>query len=96
MPKLSDLSFEELQNRQTEILKRLQKLRSWGQGDSEMWNQLQYFLDELETEKQERLAKQDMGSSDAEDYVVVNTDPLPDDVDTKRKPKQQQKQYTVL
>ena len=93
---VKSLSHEELEHRQTEILKRMQKLRQWNQTQGEAWSQLALMLDTIELEKQERFLTFDRDQSDTPTSVVVNTDPLPDDEDQIQKPKPKPRQYTVL
>ena len=92
---IKEMGYEELERRHADILKRMQKLRAWGQTSHEMWDQLQLLLDTIDAEKQERLTMQDIQAEPVK-HVVVNTDPLPDDEDELAKPKIKNKQYTVL
>ena len=90
-------SIEELERRYTEISRRLQKLRSWGQQSSDMYNQLMMMLDNINTERQERFLSMDRKSEDEPSHhIVLNTDPLPDDEDQEIKQKPKQKQFTLL
>jgi hypothetical protein len=93
---LKSVGFEELERRRSDILKRMQRLRSWNQGTSEMWDQFQMLLDALDLEKEERLLQQD-SSKEVSNSVVVNTDPLEDELaELEKRKRGAGKQYTVL
>jgi hypothetical protein len=97
LPDIKNLGYEELERRHQSILSRMQKMRAWGQTNHEMWNQLQYHLETLDAEKQERLAMQENRDQDPT-HVVIDTDPIPDDQpeSAKPKPKNKHKQYTIV
>ena len=92
---LKSIGYEELEKRYSEILSRMQKLRAWGNSHSEMWDQFQMILDTIIMEKEERLYAQDTQKETAS-AVIVNSDPLEDEIDELSKKKRQGKQYTVL
>lgn len=74
---LKDQSFEELEKRKAEIMKRFQIMRRSGITNPLMWSQLEALLDAILDEQQERFKT--LSDSSAPDVVVVNTDPLEDD-----------------
>lgn len=92
---LNTVSFEELEKRKTNILGRMQRLRSWGQTSSLMWDQFQSILESLELEMEQRLLKED-SAKDLGKHVMVNTDPLEEELDDLAKQKRGPKQYTIL
>ena len=92
---LSTVSFEELEKRKSNILGRMQRLRSWGQTSSFMWDQFQSILESLELEMEQRLLKED-SAKDLGKHVMVNTDPLEEELDDLAKQKRGPKQYTIL
>jgi len=92
---LSTVSFEELEKRKSNILGRMQRLRSWGQTSSLMWDQFQSILESLELEMEQRLLKED-SAKDLGKHVMVNTDPLEEELDDLAKQKRGPKQYTIL
>jgi len=89
------VSFEELEKRKSNILGRMQRLRSWGQTSSLMWDQFQSILESLELEMEQRLLKED-SAKDLGKHVMVNTDPLEEELDDLAKQKRGPKQYTIL
>lgn len=93
---LKSIGYEELERRRTEIMNRLQRLRSWNHTTSEMWNQLHLILEALDFERNERLLQQDKSLDDSNN-VMVNTDPLEEELENLNKKKRVTgKQYTVL
>ncbi len=98
-PLLSDLKnvgYEEIERRRTDIMNRMQRLRSWGHTTSEMWDQLNLILETLDLEKEERMLTQD-GAKETTSSVVVNSDPLEEELEEMAKKKRGAgKQYTIL
>ena len=92
---LQSVPFEELEKRKNEVLSRMQKLRSWGQSGNHMWEQLQSLLNSLDLEMEERVKVQDNNKNPAK-HVVVNTDPLDEEIEELAKQKRGPKQYTIL
>ena len=85
---LKSLTFEELEKRSSEILKRMQMLRRAGITNPDIWDQLHALLDSVADEKTERVLL--MNTKVTPNSVVINTDPLDDDEtppDTKSGPK---------
>jgi len=60
-----------------------------------MWDQFQSILESLELEMEQRLHKED-SAKDASKHVIVNTDPLEEELDDLAKQKRGPKQYTIL
>lgn len=92
---LTAVSFEELEKRKNDILSRMQRLRIWGQGSSEMWDQFQSILGSLDLEMEQRLSAQDTAKNPSK-TVIVNTDPLEEELEDLSKQKRGPKQYTIL
>lgn len=92
---LTAVSFEELEKRKSDILSRMQRLRIWGQGSSEMWDQFQSILGSLDLEMEQRLSAQDTAKTPSKN-VIVNTDPLEEELEDLAKQKRGPKQYTIL
>lgn len=81
---LKSLSFEDLEKRSSEILRRMQLLRRNNLVNPEIWDQLNLFLDSINNEKMERALL--LNNRDKDTNVVVNTDPLDEEkqVETKQ------------
>lgn len=72
---IKSLSFEELEQRKSQIHKRMQMLRRSGNVNGQIWAQLDQLLDVILAEQQERFASmQDVKQTTSN--VVINTDPL--------------------
>lgn len=76
---LKALSFEDLEKRSSQILKRMQILRRNGITISGIWDQLEMLLNSINDEKIERAMLLNNSDARQKKYVVVNTDPLEDD-----------------
>lgn len=76
---LKALSFEDLEKRSSQILKRMQILRRNGITTSGIWDQLEMLLNSINDEKIERAMLLNNSDARQKKYVVVNTDPLEDD-----------------
>lgn len=85
---LKSVSFEDLEKRSSEILKRMQIMRRNGIHNPDMWNQLQSLLDAVTDEKIERATLLNQMPMDKNTHIVINTDPLEDDlvVDDRKAP----------
>lgn len=93
---ISELGYDELERKHQDIIRRMNQLRSMGTTNSEMWDQLILILDSIETERSERMLAQNQQSSQEEDSIWINTDPLPDDPDQNRKQKPAQKPTLIM
>lgn len=76
---LKSMSFEDLEKRKAQIIKRITTMRTTGIHNQDMWDQLQMFLDSIILEQEERFMRINTPPSPEDYYIVVNTDPLPDD-----------------
>jgi hypothetical protein len=74
---LKSLTFEELEKRSSELLKRMQMLRRAGISNPDIWDQLHMLLDSIADEKTERVLV--LNNKNSQTSVVINTDPLDDD-----------------
>jgi hypothetical protein len=74
---LKTASFEEMEKRKSEIMKRMQILRRNGIENPQIWDQLELLLDSILQEQEERFLA--LNTKSTPNSVVVNTDPLPDD-----------------
>ncbi len=77
---LKNISFEELEKRSGEILKRMQIVRRGGISNPDIWHQLQNLLDAVTDEKIERAQTMISQATEKNQSVVINTDPLEDDL----------------
>lgn len=77
---LKSISFEELEKRSSEIMKRMQIARRTGISNPAVWDQLHSLLDAVTDEKIERATLLNQQPADKNQYVVINTDPIEDDV----------------
>jgi hypothetical protein len=77
---LKSISFEELEKRSSEIMKRMQIARRSGISNPDIWNQLHSLLDAVTDEKMERATLLNQQTADKNSHVVINTDPIDDDV----------------
>jgi hypothetical protein len=93
---IRELGYDELERKHQDIMRRMNQLRSMGQGHSEMWDQLALIMESLETEKSERMLIQNRPPQQDEDSIWINTDPLPDDADQNRKQKPTQKPSLIM
>jgi hypothetical protein len=86
---LKNLSFEELDRRNNDILKKMQIMRRSGITTPEIWDQLHTLADTIMDEKMERAVR--LNDTTSTDPVVINTDPLDDDASTEptRRPPRQ-------
>jgi hypothetical protein len=86
---LKSLSYEELEKKNSEIQKRLMMIRTKsGPHIEDMWNQLVSMLDAIQQEKLERLQNQQNQETPTETGgVVLNTDPLEEEIDLKKSSK---------
>ena len=76
---LKSISFEELEKRSQEIIKRMQTLRRMGNTNQAVWNQLDLLLESINNEKSERAAVLNSPQLTNSQQIVVSTDPLEDD-----------------
>ena len=74
---LKSASFEELEKRKTEIMRRMAIMRRNGIQNPQISDQLDMLLDSILAEQEERYMA--LNSKTIPNPVVVNTDPLPDD-----------------
>jgi hypothetical protein len=86
----TELGYDELERRHQDIVKRMNQLRGMGYSPShEMMSQLQLILDSLESEKSERLIVKS-NKPESEDSVWIDTEPLPEELEQRRKQKPSQ------
>ena len=81
---LKSLSFEDLEKRSSEILKRMQILRRSQITTPEIWSQLELLLESVNSEKMERALLLNSSNS-SKVTTAVNIDPLEDEVDVEAK-----------
>jgi hypothetical protein len=73
------MTFEELEKRSSDIIRKMQIMRRTGISNPDIWNQMEMFLNSINDEKFERAQLLNNRESKHNKNVVVNTDPLPDD-----------------
>lgn len=83
---LKSLTFEELEKRSSDILKRMQIMRCAGIANPQMWDQLEMLLDGINDEKMERAMVLNSANPKGDKTVVVSTDPLDDEIAEEPKP----------
>lgn len=77
---LKSLTFEELEKRSSDILKRMQIMRRAQISNPQMWDQLEMLLNGINDEKMERAIALNSVNPKADKTVVVSTDPLDDEI----------------
>jgi hypothetical protein len=77
---LKSISFDELEKRSSEIMKRMQIARRSGMSNPAVWDQLHSLLDAVTDEKMERASLMNHQPSDKNSHVIINTDPIDDDM----------------
>lgn len=77
---LKSLSFEELEKRSSEILKRMQLMRRAQISNPQIWEQLEMLLDGINDEKMERAMVLNTASNRPTNNVVISTDPLDEEI----------------
>lgn len=83
---LKSLTFEELEKRSNDILKRMQIMRRAQISNPQMWEQLEMLLDGINNEKMERAMTLNNANLKGDKTVVVSTDPLDDEIAEEPKP----------
>ena len=77
---LKSLTFEELEKRSSDILKRMQIMRRAQISNPQIWDQLEMLLDGVNDEKMERAMALNSANPKADKTVIVSTDPLDDEI----------------
>jgi hypothetical protein len=77
---MTSLTYEELEKKNVEINKRMQIYARNRMNNPQIWDQLEQMREAIVTEKQERTSKLNAKPDHAHDHVLINTDPLEDDV----------------
>lgn len=77
---LKSLTFEELEKRSSDILKRMQIMRRAQIANPQMWEQLEMLLAGINDEKMERAIALNSVNPKGDKTVVVSTDPLDDEI----------------